>query len=245
MVGYHNTLPFSYGLEKVGDRYRMILDVPSRCMDYYVNGEVDIALVPIGSLVARSDYQIITDYCIGCDGEVETVCVYADRPIHQLTKIYLDADSRTSQLLTKILVRDHWRHDVEYQEVEIKNLDFDKLLSDEGVLMIGDKAFGQESSYRYVFDLGLEWKRMTGLPFAFAVWIARPTLSADIISELNAALGLGVHRIDLVLQHNQKLANEIDLRAYFERYIDFHLDDQKRQAIDLYMSSVPAIVQSL
>lgn len=234
MVGYYNTLPFLYGLKKNQVDYDLYLDIPSKCMDYFDAGRVDVALVPVATLLGRADYKIISDYCIGCEGEVETVCVYSNEPIHNLHKVFLDSDSRTSQLLVKILFAKHWYVNVEFEASDVGAISTSSLQSGEAVLKIGDKAFGEEGQYEYVYDLGEEWRKMTGLPFAFAVWIAKKDFSADKITQLNTDLGIGVHDIPKVLASNPEVADRVDLKEYFERYIDYHFDDAKKQAHDLF-----------
>ncbi len=234
MVCYHNTLPFLYGLNKESDHYQLILDIPSRCLDYYVRGEVDIALVPIATLIDFKDYEVITDYCIGCVGEVGTVNVYAHQPIETLKTIYLDSDSRTSQLLTRVLFEHHWKLDVDFIELDPRTLSPEHLKNDEGILMIGDKTFGASKHYKYVYDLGKEWGNLTNLPFAFALWIAKPGVDMSVVDQLNKSLALGVDNIDLVLQANEELSKKIDLKSYFENYIDFHFDESKQKASGLF-----------
>jgi chorismate dehydratase len=46
----------------------------------------------------------------------------------------------------------------------------------ETVLLIGDKVVTDappESRYPYQLDLGEAWKKLTGLPFVYAVWMCR------------------------------------------------------------------------
>ncbi|MFT6334747.1 MAG: chorismate dehydratase [Saprospiraceae bacterium] len=234
MVGYHNTLPFLYGLEKEKEQYHLILDVPSKCMDYFVNGEADVALVPVASLFEVDDYQVITDFCIGCVGAVGTVCLYAHQSIDNLDTIWLDSDSRTSQLLTKILCEHHWGIDVKFEEVDARSIKANDLPKNTGLLMIGDKAFGAKNDYANTYDLGIQWQSMTSLPFAFAVWIAKPHVSEEVINELNDTLALGVDNIELVLESNKELSEKINLRAYFEEYIDFTYDEDKKRAFEVY-----------
>lgn len=234
MVGYHNTLPFLYGLEKARDQYHLILDVPSKCMDYFANDEADIALVPVATLLEANDFKIITDYCIGCVGAVGTVCLYAHKPIHNLTTIFLDSDSRTSQLLTKVLCEHHWGLNIEFQEVDARSIIPQDLPENTGLLMIGDKAFGAEDDYSFCYDLGVEWQSMTDLPFAFALWIAKPHVDQYLIDELNEVLAIGVNNIELVLESNQSLVEKVDLRAYFEEFIDYTYDEDKKRAFEVY-----------
>jgi chorismate dehydratase len=233
MVGYYNTLPFLYGLKKSGD-FDLILDIPSKCMGYYANGDVDIALVPVATLMDRSDYKIITDYCIGCEGEVRTVCLFSNSKIEKITKIYLDRDSRTSQLLVKTLCERSWNIQPVFEECDVKKIIPENLKEGQGILMIGDKVFEVENAFRNTFDLGLEWKKMTDLPFSFAVWIARKELEESVIDHLNEVLGVGVKNIDAVLSENKKVASRIDLLEYFKKYIDYHFTGDKKSALKLF-----------
>lgn len=234
MVGYHNTLPFLYGLQKAEDHYNLILDVPSKCMDYFLRGEADIALVPVATLLEADNYKVITDYCIGCVGAVGTVCLYSHQPVDTLDTIWLDSDSRTSQLLTKVLCEHSWGVDVEYKEVNARTIKPENVPNNTGILMIGDKAFGMGKKFKYTYDLGTEWQSMTNLPFAFAVWIAKPDVSHDAINKLNESLAIGVDNIELVLESNRALANKINLQSYFEEYIDYAYDEDKKRALEVY-----------
>ncbi len=234
MVGYYNTLPMLKGLQENTDKYEVILDVPSRCMDYYIDGTTDVALVPVAALLECEEYELITDYCIGCDGMVKTVCVFANREISELKKIYLDSDSRTSQLLVRILCQSYWYIDPIFEQIDAS--ESIKLKDGEGILMIGDKVFGSQDMYIYSYDLGVEWKRLTGLPFAFAVWIGRPGMDVNLISNLNSVFAIGVDDIDGVICDNNDLNKNLDLKKYFEQYIDYHFDDNKKKAFQLFLN---------
>ena len=235
MVGYYNTLPFLFGLQD-DQRFNLILDIPSKCMDYYSNGSADIALVPVASLLERSDYNIITDYCIGCNGSVRTVNLFSNDALQGVNKIYLDEDSRTSQNLVKILCERYWKINPRFEEINVRNKRPEDLKHNEAVLMIGDKVFEMEEFFTYNYDLGIEWKKFTNLPFAFAVWISRKQVNPEIIKELNNALSQGVENISLVLQKHSTLAMKIELSEYFSQYIDFHFDREKKEALKLFFS---------
>ena len=233
MVGYYNTLPFLYGLQK-SDAFNLILDFPSRCMDYYLKGEADIALVPVAALRDRTDYKIVTDYCIGCIGSVRTVCLFTNSDLKEVTTIYLDQDSRTSQLLVKILCEKSWNIQPTFEECDVRNILPENLKFNEAILMIGDKVFEKEESFQNNHDLGVAWQNLTGLPFTFAVWIARKHVSTNIISELNQVLGQGVNNIEAVLKENKTLATKIELSEYFSTYINFHFDADKKEALSQF-----------
>ena len=48
-------------------------------------------------------------------------------------------------------MKHHWYTEVSYEENDVRSQKY--LAQDEGVLMIGDKAFGLEKKYKYVYNL--------------------------------------------------------------------------------------------
>jgi cyclic dehypoxanthinyl futalosine synthase len=68
-------------------------------------------------------------------------------------------------------------------------------------LLIGDAALEVQGRFAYQLDLGQAWKDMTGLPFVFAVWGARPgTLSAADAGLIQASLRAGVEARPAIAQ---------------------------------------------
>jgi len=237
MVGYKNTLPFLYGLESRKDRFELLLNVPSSCLQYFDSGEADVALVPVGAILGREDIDVITNFCIGCEGKVHTVCLSTNDEIKNLNKVYLDAHSRTSQLLVKTLLHHYWKQSVEFEEVEVDTLDLRNLEDGAGVLMIGDKVFTHEKKFRNNHDLGQVWEEVTGLPFVFAVWIAKENQGGTIEDELNQVLKIGLDDIPKVVKHYQGEADKT-LINYLENNIDFNFTPKKRNALKLFQRLV-------
>ncbi|MEM9259533.1 MAG: MqnA/MqnD/SBP family protein, partial [Bacteroidota bacterium] len=114
-VSYLNTKPLLYGLLRsdIQEQLAMDLAIPSECARRLVAGEADIGLVPVAVIPELPEAHIISDYCIGADGAVATVGIYGDVPITEMTRIYLDHHSRTSVMLTKLLLQEHWQLEVE------------------------------------------------------------------------------------------------------------------------------------
>lgn len=235
MVSYQNTIPFIQGLERT-DNFEVIKDIPSKCLDYFINDEVDIALVPVGALVDvdPDEYEVITDYCIGCNGAVRTVCLFSNEPVKELTHVKLDAHSRTSVKLAQVLLTHYWNV---YPEYEHRYDGSKQLKTHEGIVLIGDKVFDVEGKYKYKYDLGQAWKEFTGLPFVFAVWIARKSLSQKVINQLNEQLMYGIDHIDDI-QYASGSMGQVEFQEYFSRYIDYRFDDDKRKAMQLFLHKV-------
>jgi len=241
LVGYLNTKPFEYGIKTSSRRqiYSVYYDNPANCVKLYQSNKVDIALVPAGALPTIGEYRVITDTCIGCDDEVRTVVLMSNQPITDCKHVVLDNHSRTSAQLTRILLKQYWNTDVSYSTEKIDDLE--NLSENNAVLMIGDKVFENEEKYKYTYDLGHYWKKMTGLPFAYAVWIAKDYVPNTAIEQLSKDLDAGISSIDKVILEQEKLEPKHDLASYYRDNIDYVFDEQKKEALELYLQKIKEI----
>ncbi len=96
-------------------------------------------------------------------------------------------------------------------------------------LVIGDRALEQRKISPYIFDLGLEWKKFTGLPFVFAAWISNKKLDSSFITSFNQANLAGLQNIDQVVKENA--SKLFDLKSYYSNYINYELNDSKKQVM--------------
>jgi chorismate dehydratase len=101
IVNYYNTTPFLYGINHSDfkSEIKLELDIPSVCAQKLKNKQVDIGLVPVAILPELESYHIITDYCIGAVGKVDSVKLFSEKPLEELTHILLDYQSKTFNLL--------------------------------------------------------------------------------------------------------------------------------------------------
>lgn len=238
LVGYLNTKPFEYGLKTSNRKqlYSIYYDNPANCVRLYENDKVDVALVPAGALPTIGDYTIVTDTCIGCDDEVRTVVLMSNEKIEECTHVILDSHSRTSALLTKILIKEYWKTNPRYTTARVESIE--KLETKTAVLMIGDKVFENEEKYKYTYDLGHFWKKMTGLPFAYAVWIAKSHVTEDSVTQLSKDLHIGIKSIDQVVKEQKIKEPTHDLASYYRDNIDYVFDSEKRKSLELYLSKI-------
>lgn len=238
VVSYLNARPFHYGLNMidVDDIAELSLDIPSECARKLIDGEVDLGLVPVAVIPKIPHAQLISNYCIGCEGEVKTVCIFAERPISELEVIYLDWQSRTSVELAKILLKNHWKCSPELRAGE-EGFET-KIHGRVGALIIGDRAMGLHSEYPYAYDLGTAWKKMTGLPFVFAAWVANKPLPLYFTERFEAALEYGVGAIPKISLLYESPHPEFNLQEYYTRNISYHLDDRKRQALSMFLQMI-------
>jgi chorismate dehydratase len=233
MVNYLNSKPFEYGLlhHEVQSGFEIIATTPAHCATLFANKSSDIALVPVGALHELTDYKIITDFCIGCDGEVRTVCIFSNQKLEDCNRLLQDTHSRTSVLLSKLITEEFLHLKLSYHPLDIAAYEVQE---GDAVLMIGDKVFDYEKKFKYKYDLGSLWKEWTGLPFVFAVWIARVDKIDNItIQNLNQSFEYGIaHLPDVIKKESNQI---LDLYYYFSNNIQYVLDEKKRLALDLFL----------
>lgn len=237
-VKYANTYPFIYGLMESGFDKKVVLetDHPSECAAKLISGRVDIGLIPVAVLPLLKEYHIISDYCIGANGNVRTVMLLSNCPFDKIRNIYLDYRSKSSVNLTKVLAKNSWKREFSWTNTS-KAFDFLNIGIDEAVVLIGDQCFEFENSFRYKIDLANEWQKFTGLPFVFACWTSNKQLESEFIHEFNEALELGVNNIDRVVEKLGKtgtITGDI-LKSYLIENIDFNFDDEKKTALKLFL----------
>ncbi|MDB5197634.1 MAG: menaquinone biosynthesis protein [Flaviaesturariibacter sp.] len=236
-VSYLNTKPLLYGVKRheVMQDIELIEDYPSKIAQMLIDGAVDVGLVPVAVIPFLKEYHIVTDYCIGADGPVASVCLFSEVPMEEVTKVYLDYQSRTSVMLATILLKEYWKSSAELMPA--KGEDYrNEIKGTTAGLVIGDRAFEQRLHSKYIYDLADVWKRHTGLPFVFAAWISNRKLPDDFIKRFNEANAFGLEHLDEVVFENR--SPYYDLYKYFSHNINYELNDSKRTALQLFLEKL-------
>lgn len=237
-VAYLNTKPFLYGIYQHGleQKINISLDIPSLCAKKLADGRANLGLIPVAAIPQIPNAKIITDYCIGTEGAVKTVCIYSFVPIEQIEALYLDYHSRTSAALTRYLLKNHWK--INPKILPAKAGFEEKIQQKTAALIIGDRTIGLEEHYPYVYDLGEIWKAHTGLPFVFAAWVSTGDLPKAFLEEFNAALQTGIEKRAQVAQMFQSSHPNFSVHDYYHKYIHYELTPAKRQALGLFLQQI-------
>lgn len=207
------------------------VDYPAKIAQQLVDGLIDVALVPVAVIPKMKEYHIISDYCIGAEGPVATVCLFSEVPLHDIKRIYLDYQSRSSVALVKVLVKEYWKLDVEFIPT---TGDFeDKIQGTDAGVVIGDRAFIQRKKSQFVYDLAEHWIRFTSLPMVFAAWVSNKPLPAEFIQQFNHANSIGINNIPAVVAENPY--GEYDLTTYYTQNISYPLTPSKRQGLQKFL----------
>lgn len=238
IVSYTNTLPFVYGLDRLESSteapdFVITKDYPSRCAASLISGEADIALAPVAVLAANPHLHICSEYCIGANGLVDSVLLLSNVPLTQISRIILDYQSRTSNMLVQVLARDFW-HITPIYSASSEGYEGNATDSD-AVVVIGDRAFENKLKYRYHYDLAEEWRKMTQLPFVFAAWVSTKELETRQITIFNNALRFGIDHMEEAIASTPP-KKDFDIDDYLRNKISYPLDDAKKQALSLFLT---------
>jgi chorismate dehydratase len=150
-------------------------------------GRLDAALVSSIEAIARPGYRIVPGLGIACRDAVRSVRAFR-RP-GPVRTVGLDRSSAASAALLRLLLAGPRRADTaalagggELVFCDIEPTRTPDQLPQDLVLLIGDCGLEAAPGGREVWDLGEEWRRWTGLPFVFALWLLRPGADAPRIA---------------------------------------------------------------
>ncbi|MHC4428577.1 MAG: menaquinone biosynthetic enzyme MqnA/MqnD family protein, partial [Planctomycetota bacterium] len=173
-VSYLNTRPLVYGMVRGlgADRIDLSFATPAVLADRMAASELDMALLPIIELARIPGLELVPGLGIVTNGPSRSVLLVSHRPADSIETLALDPDSRTSNVLARVLLAEVWSRRPEILEGD-PGLE-QTLGRADAAVRIGDKALVEPlPPDAFVYDLGEIWTRETHLPFVFAAWAAR------------------------------------------------------------------------
>ena len=239
-VSYLNTKPLIEGLAE-DPSVELVFDVPAKLPALLASRAVDAALVPMIDLLAEGrDWRIVSDACIGCDGETLTVRVFSRVPAPSIRTLYVDGDSHTSVALARIIWKE--RHG---RKLDILPFTGSETVGEcEAVLLIGDKVINHKLiGYDIQTDLGQAWKSLTSLPFVFAAWAAPRDLDVTGLAErLSAARDAGVKAAAMIAADvGPGLGWPVELaKRYLTSRLKFTLSPRHRLGMERFLELAKA-----
>ena len=162
----------------------LVSGVPTDLNARMASGGLDISVVSAVEYARDSSrYLLLPDLAISCDGPVQSVALYSKLPAAELTgrDVLVSRSSMTSVALLELLFEHVWHARPRFVPGDAELSDVSRFAGEDHVarLVIGDAALllaaGPRDVPRYAhsYDLGEVWKRWTGQPFVFAVWVAQ------------------------------------------------------------------------
>lgn len=148
--------------------------VPAKLVEELRDGSIDVALVSSIELFRQPGYTYLAGPAVAGAGVVSSVQVFLKRPVEEVRTVALDPSSRTAATLSQIVWPGQRAEHPEF--VEVGRGGDPRVASADAWLRIGDVALREthESDPPAAFNPSGTWCEATGLPFVFALWIARP-----------------------------------------------------------------------
>lgn len=219
VVNYLNSKPLAYGLEqRPQTRFTLRYDVPSKCAALLHENAIDLGLIPSIEYVRSPQYRIVPGIALASAGAVRSVALFTTRPVTAIRSVALDASSRTSVALLRVLC-------AQWFEIEPRFVtappDLPVMLRRaDAALVIGDAALFADADAVNAdkIDLGEEWTAMTNLPFVYAFWAGRAEVvtSADI-EALARSKAEGLGHLDAIAE--QYAGGDADRAAIGAEYL--------------------------
>lgn len=238
-IDYANCTPLFLQLEAQlsPTSTEIVHGVPATLNQRLSLGEIDICISSSIEFLRHADeYAILPEHCIGSDGPVKSVLLFTTRPVQELAgqQLLVTSESATSVILLQILLKQHWG--LADCSVVATSLPIHEALQQApGILLIGDRALraATDLEARYCYDLGQEWKLLTGLPFVYALWLINRSSAKGKEAALKQFFSLLGHARDRIIPDAAQLAARASeaawfglepLADYWRGAITYHLD---------------------
>jgi len=230
VLPYVNAAPLVYFLREVCPGAEVIYRKPREILCELTAGRVDAAIVPVVDYFTTPGLEMVEGLGICADGSVESVLLQCKCPLSEVDTINRDPASKTSNLLVEVLLKNHFRigHGIRMSS-SADNAD--------AHIVIGDRALFAEPVFES-YDLAAEWKKMTGLPFVFAVWVHQVGFSQklNLARILHRAKETGLDAIDrLSKSHADRLGlPEVRCRHYLTTCLHYDIGPQEQAGMQLF-----------
>jgi chorismate dehydratase len=241
IIDYLNAAPLNYGFKHgLGfEHFHLKFQVPSICADRLREGEVDAGLISSIEYLRIPGLRIVPGLCIASPKRVRSVIVLSKVPPEEITTLALDTSSRTSVVLSQILLRERYgvtpavRDMAPDQAAMLKECD--------AALLIGDVAMRARREGLLVLDLAEEWHAWTGLPFVFALWCVRADAPELLVPGgagpfFHKSLEMGKQNLSAMVDEAWRTIGwtKPELQEYLTGNISYSLGESERESLALF-----------
>jgi chorismate dehydratase len=263
IVQYLNTAPLVWGFTNgpLAGKYNLSFTVPSQCAEALRSGAADIAIIPAIEYQRIPNLVVLPDLAIASQNRVRSLLIVSKKPIEQVRSIALDRSSRSTQALTRILAKEHWKIDPEFFEAEpdlcvmLEKADAAMLIGDpalrvsiaieqkstvspEGRAVCQAATLGITSvEILHVYDVVGEWRNFSSLPAVMAIWATRAeVVTPEVLAGFAASRNFGLTQIAAI---SLEAARELELpqqalESYLRHNIDYSLGEENRRGLERY-----------
>lgn len=193
------------------------------CERVLLEGHVDLALLPTLSVLKRHKDLDVVPAVAFSTWRYPFARLMIEHDLEQpVRRVAFNPDFEQERFLTEVILREHYRLEPEF--VEIEGASSDQLLEADADarLLVGADVASMALEGR-VLDLGQEWYELASYPMTWGLFAARKeTLSTEAIRHVRDAVRDAERRIDVWLRAHEMAA---DLHQFYAESMRFRLDD--------------------
>lgn len=232
-VPYLNAKPLTRLFEENREEVPVeaVYDVPSRLPLLLARGEVQAIMASSIEALRFPGKRVADGVSISTQQEVLSVRLFSKCPPHEINRVAFDASSMTSNALAEIILRERYGREIIGEPCPPS---LPAMLQDhDACVLIGDNGMRESGEGLHILDLGREWRRLTRLPFVWALWIGDEGLTPELSMWLNVAAQYGMSHIDRVIPiaAQETGFSSADCENYLRRIMDYAFDDPHRRGL--------------
>jgi chorismate dehydratase len=237
VVKYLNTVPLIWGMlrgEQQG-KYDLEFTTPTLCADAVRQRQAEIGIIPSIEYQRMDHAQILAGISIASKGSVKSVLLLSKVPIEKVQSVAVDNSSRTSAALLRILMRKFYSRFITVTPASPKPEEM--LKRADAALVIGDPALVYDGHVPEIYDLAAEWKKFTGTPFVFALWVGHEdSRLSKFRKDFEESRDYGLAHVDeIAAEYAPKMNMKIPgVKVYLTENIDYSLDEENRKGLRLF-----------
>ncbi len=213
-IQFLNCLPLYYGLMKNGvlSEIELCKHTPTELCNRLLREELDISPVPAIEYARHADELLLLPrLTVSSDGTVLSILLVSKVPVEELNgrPVALANTSATSQVLAKIILKERYRVEPHYFESppDVAQM----FMEADAALLIGDDAlriFVKPKDF-FIYDLGEEWKLLTGKKMVYALWAVRKTYALQNPEQVQMVYSAFIRSLEMSLQHIDAAVSEV------------------------------------
>lgn len=226
--------------------YDFVEGVPSQLNRMLWAGKIDISpSSSIEYLRHQESYVLLEGHSISSRGPIGSILLFSRRPLESLrgATILVTRQSETSIALLRIIMKRFYGIECTLKPSDM-NLS-EGLKSHPAALLIGDDALIESHRAQeglHLHDLAGIWHEHTGLPFVFALWIARrdrceemPHLFDRFTKDLDAAKHEALQNLEEIAE-KAPLCGTLSREEIIDYWkgISYDLTEEHRKGLELF-----------
>ena len=251
---YLNSVPFYAEFAPSSGDVKVAPLVPHVFGEFAKEGKVDAGPMSLMDYAEQQDEFDMLDYGVAVNGKAYSVLLYSHFEWTKLSgkRIGITGETSTSvNLLRVLLEKKYGVKDASFERLHLTSSQNDYTHFD-AVLLIGDEALrrhklGGLATFLNVYDLAEEWHAWKQMPFVFAVWTVRKSVSDEhrqsIIAALEHSLAFTKGKeVELGRDHAKRLGMTREELGTYMNAFTYSLGTAEKEAIDAFLGEVYNIV---